>query len=354
MIHEVPPNVTTLTLDGLIPNTEYELTIVALHYLPPSASRSSPSSRRDYSLDQMTLSPMTGPDRGHNHHPNKVPLESASEPIRFISPDTGKFKFNNNLFLIRFTNSDCQPFLEPGRFYRHSHKQLLLRKKDPNAPLKLKMDEVVIVVGVLIAWMSIIGLFIKKWGKIRAIEPCQSYFSPEIYDIPLNKSLGLIKRSVDMSAQTAMSQSLTVQHQQLILNSGLPMLAPGTSGAFDSRRSLSALVSNLRRDSNNCAGGYNLSSPPSIDVQSTGGHHQRQRVNSVFVTPPTRPVTPYDGTNNNIGNGDRERTSVVSIMGESPPRRFKSAEDLRSIVNEFTRRKSTLLMSPTYFIAKKE
>ena len=228
---------------------------------------------------------------------------------------------------------------EPGRFYRHSYKQLLLRKRDPNEPLRLKTDEVVIVVGVLLAWMAIIALFIKKWGKIRAIEPCQSYFSPEIYDIPLNKSLGLIKRSVDMTAQSAIAQtSPSHQQQQLIMSSGLPLVNT------DSRRSLSALVSTLRRDSNN----YYLSSPPSCTMGEPGVG--RPRMNSVFVTPPTRPVTPYGANGNNGGSGGR--ASLVSNAGESPPRRFKSAEDLRSIVNQFTRRKSTLLMSPTYFMKK--
>lgn len=268
-------------------------------------------------------------------------------------------------------------FLEPGRFYRHSHKQLLLRKKDPNAPLKLKTDEVVIVVAVLVAWVSIIALFIKKWGKIRAIEPCQSYFSPEIYDIPLSKSLSA-KRSVDISAQTQISQANT----QLILNSGLPLNC-ATSDMM-SRRSLSALVTNLRRDSIN----YHLtsSSPPSIveGSSSATSYHQRPRMSSVFVTPPTRPQTPFkdghrgghvqyhdddDGQYHHQHHQQQQqqqqqqqsnqRTSVVSInynppsrtsSADSPPRRYKSAEDLRSIVNEFTRRKSTLLMSPSYFM----
>ena len=79
-------------------------------------------------------------------------------------------------------------FLEPGRFNRHSRKPLVLGKRDPNEKVTIKTDELVIVILVLCIWCGIICLFIKKWGKIRAIEPCQSYFSPEIYDIPLKKS----------------------------------------------------------------------------------------------------------------------------------------------------------------------
>lgn len=92
----MPPNITTLTLDGLVPNTEYELSIVALYYLPPSASQSSPSSRRDYSLDQ-TLYPMpslASPSSSFEYKTpserRRIPEESASEPIKFISPDSGK------------------------------------------------------------------------------------------------------------------------------------------------------------------------------------------------------------------------------------------------------------------------
>lgn len=61
---------------------------------------------------------------------------------------------------------------------------MLLRKKDTGGAT-VKLDEVAIVVFVLFAWFGVICLFIKKWGKIRAIEPCQSYFAPDIYDLPL-------------------------------------------------------------------------------------------------------------------------------------------------------------------------
>lgn len=127
MIHEVPPNITTLTLDGLVPNTEYELSIVALYYLPPSASQSSPSSRRDYSLDQ-TLSPipsLTSPSTSFEFKTpterRRIPEESASEPIKFISPDSGiifdahfsHFILNKNYFSrTRRTGKILSSFLQ--------------------------------------------------------------------------------------------------------------------------------------------------------------------------------------------------------------------------------------------------
>ena len=76
---------------------------------------------------------------------------------------------------------------EPGRFYRHSYKPMLL-KKQHSGGTTVKMDEAAIVIFVLFVWFGVICLFIKKWGKIRAIEPCQSYFAPEIYELPLKGS----------------------------------------------------------------------------------------------------------------------------------------------------------------------
>ena len=113
MIHEVPPNITTLTLDGLVPNTEYQLSIVALYYLPPSASQSSPASKRDYSLDQ-TLSPipsLASPSSSSEYKTptdrRRIPEESASEPIKFISPDSGMIFDAHFSHLIFKTNYFC-------------------------------------------------------------------------------------------------------------------------------------------------------------------------------------------------------------------------------------------------------
>ena len=197
--------------------------------------------------------------------------------------------------------------IEPGRFYRHSYKPLLLRKKDPNEKISIKTDEMVIVILVLLAWFAIICLFIKKWGKIRAIEPCQSYFSPEIYDIPLKKSMLRAAGSLDLSPGTiGPTGTIGSTTGQIMVST-------------ESRKSLAGITNQLRRDSLY----YLQPSPSYMNIQ-------RPRINSVFVTPPTRPPTP--------------------LPPDPTPRRYKSAEDLRSIVNELTRRKSTLLMSPTHFM----
>lgn len=216
----------------------------------------------------------------------------------------------------------CTVLAEPGRFNRHAHRPLLLRKKNANQKVSIRTDELAIVIFVLCAWFGIIGIFIKKWGKIRAIEPCQSYFSPEIYDIPLKKSMA---PSGEMSPGGG---AAGVTSGSLIPGSE-PYLAGLQMTSRESRGSLSSV---LRRES------YPMHVLTGVGVQSGRNYltvvneatgFSRQRLNSVFVTPPTRPPTP--------------------LPGETSPRRFKSAEDLRSIVSEFTRRKSTLLMNPSHF-----
>jgi hypothetical protein len=231
----------------------------------------------------------------------KPVTESSSDVIRFVSPDS-----------------------EPGRFNRHSYRSLVKRTNQIPGEVSVKTDELVIVILVLCIWFTVIGVFIKKWGKIRAIEPCQSYYSPEIYDIPLKKSMG-ISSDAGLSPQGP-GPSFD--------NNGCPSHHMTST---ESRRSLTA---SSRRESYpaylmttyaSChpSGAHTsvFTNSPNSSYFTAQGH--RQRLNSVFVTPPTRPPTP--------------------LPGETSPRRFKSAEDLRSIVNEFTRRKSTLLLPPSYF-----
>ena len=304
IIRELPPTFRNITIESLEPQTEYFLTIIALFQSPI----------------QSELPPLVDPSVIHDSSGNKKPplppnyhklwgddrkkpiTESSSDVIRFVSPDS-----------------------EPGRFNRHSYRSLVKRTNQIPGEVTVKTDELVIVILVLCIWITVIAVFIKKWGKIRAIEPCQSYYSPEIYDIPLKKSMGITS------------------------DAGLSPVGPGPSfdngcpshhmTSTESKRSLTGVS---RRESfpaylmTTHASCYPSGTYPSQFGHSSltthsylNAHGQRQRLNSVFVTPPTRPPTP--------------------LPGETSPRRFKSAEDLRSIVNEFTRRKSTLLMPPSYF-----
>ena len=301
IIREVPPTFRNITIESLEPQTEYFLTIIALFQSPlqsqlPPILDASPSTTK--AAGKKKQRPSLPPDyqRLWGDERKQRVTESSSDVVRFVSPD-----------------------LEPGRFNRHSYRSLRLGNQAPSG-VTVKTDELVIVILVLCIWVTVIAIFIKKWGKIRAIEPCQSYYSPEIYDIPLKKSMG---RTSD---------------------AGLSPVGPGPSfdangcpshhmTSTESKRSLSGAS---RRESypvyTMTAGhGFPCGTYP---AQLGSPHHssqgqQRLRLNSVFVTPPTRPPTP--------------------LPADSSPRRFKSAEDLRSIVNEFTRRKSTLLLPPSYF-----
>lgn len=300
----MPPTFRNITIEGLEPQTEYFLTIIALFQspiksdLPPlvdpseiqySSSTAKPSLPVNYHK-------LWGNDSSNSQKPV---TQSSSDVIRFVSPDS-----------------------EPGRFNRHSYRSLVRRPHQVPGGVTVKTDELVIVILVLCIWITVIAVFIKKWGKIRAIEPCQSYYSPEIYDIPLKKSMGL-------SSDGGMSP--VGAGQPSFDNNGCHLMT-----STESRRSLSAAS---RRESYPAyvmtSSGFPSGTYPSQYANASSNspylnpYGQRQRLNSVFVTPPTRPPTP--------------------LPGESSPRRFKSAEDLRSIVNEFTRRKSTLLMPPSYF-----
>lgn len=306
IIREVPPTFRNITIESLEPQTEYFLTIIALFEspiksdLPPLVD---PSEIQYSSSTQKPSLPLNYHKLWGNDSGSRKPVtESSSDVIRFVSPDS-----------------------EPGRFNRHSYRSLVRRPHQVPGEVTVKTDELVIVILVLCIWVTVIAVFIKKWGKIRAIEPCQSYYSPEIYDIPLKKSMGL-------SSDGGLSP--VGPGPSFDNNAGHPMTST------ESRRSLSAAS---RRESYPAyvmtsgtgygfpSGTYSGSQFPnsSSNTPNLNPYGQRQRLNSVFVTPPTRPPTP--------------------LPGDSSPRRFKSAEDLRSIVNEFTRRKSTLLMPPSYF-----
>ena len=287
-----------MTIETFVPLTEYYLTIIALFESPDKIEL--PPLFDPSLYTSTTTRPLLPPQyrdkwiqsQGeHEKQRRKRVTESSSDFVIFVSPG-----------------------LYPDRFNRGAYRRLNRQMK--TEVTQVKTDELVIVFLVLCIWITVIAIFIKKWGKIRAIEPCQTYYSPEIYDIPLKKSMGITPEA------------------------GLSPVGPGPSGlekngshhmtSTESKRSLSGPASRRESYPIHCltkahAGAASQSISSNASVQAG----QRLRLNSVFVTPPTRPPTP--------------------LPGESSSRRFKSAEDLRSIVTHFTRRKSTLLMSPSYF-----
>jgi hypothetical protein len=144
-----------------------------------------------------------------------------------------------------------------------------LIRLDNDQDINVRPGEVVIVVAVLIVWMLIIFTFIKKWGKIRTLEPTR------------NRTDGT---SISPFQQKTLFASMG--------NTNIPQLHTD-----DSRNSV---------DIGNCSPFTNLSRP---------------RLNSVFLTSPCRKssLLPEDGTQ---------------------PRRYKSAEDLKSLVFQITRHKN--------------
>ena len=140
---------------------------------------------------------------------------------------------------------------------------------DNDTDINIRPGEVIIVVVVLIVWMLIIFTFIKKWGKIRTLEPTR---------------IRTEGTSISPFQQKTRFASMG--------NTNIPQLHTD-----DSRNSV---------DMTNC-------------LQFTD--FSRPRLNSVFLTSPCR------------------KSSLLPEDG-SKPRRYKSAEDLKSLVFKITQNKN--------------
>lgn len=122
IIQEVPLRQRNITLDRLLPATEY----------------------------QLVLSTVT--EAGDNH---------TSRLVHFISPS------DNESHRFRLSNLNRPIHTDP--------------EKKSNE-FSVREDEVVIVVLVLAGWIGCLLLFFNKWGKIRMLEPYQpAYHSSEAY-----------------------------------------------------------------------------------------------------------------------------------------------------------------------------
>lgn len=122
---EVPCTVFNVTLDRLLPLTEYLLTI------------------NPFPLEVEATS-----GRNRNH----LSSEYGSNSIRFISPQV---EFN------RFSKVKSTSLI-----VKKSHDEL----NGEGQVVVVKFGELFVVLFVLFGWFFIIFLFIKKWGKIRGIE----------------------------------------------------------------------------------------------------------------------------------------------------------------------------------------
>lgn len=113
IIREVSPSTRNVTIDGLEPNVNYELVIIALFESPVNASippiskplstlqTTTPNYPKEFYkfYQQINKSPSGQSNnqgklnsrQGINDHSTYKSRESASEAIRFISPDIGEF-----------------------------------------------------------------------------------------------------------------------------------------------------------------------------------------------------------------------------------------------------------------------
>ncbi|RWS27605.1 ephrin type-A receptor 7-like protein [Leptotrombidium deliense] len=199
-IQEVPHYIKNITIERLLPHTEYQLLITAI-----------------------TSTDLIG---------------NSSKLVRFISPDS-----------------------EPHRFFRNGFNPLRIRL-DNDTGINVRPTEVLIVVLVLIAWLGVIFLFIKKWGKIRTLEPTRSRANDEDYSVYQQK-----------------------------LRCTIPQVH-----TTNSQNSIKGLDFSPRL-------------------------YDRPRLNSVFLASPSR------------------RNSLLPLE-YSAPRRYKSAEDLKSLVVQITQNKA--------------
>ena len=211
-VQEVPINMRNVTIEQLVPNTEYQLLI-----------------------NVVSSSDLIG---------------NSSHFIRFVSPDG-----------------------EPHRFVRGGMNPLRIRL-DVDPEIIVRPGEAILVSFILIFWVLVILWFIKKWGKIRTLEPTRHRTDTDISSF---------------SQQTRFTS---------IGGANIPQVHTS-----DSRDSLELV---------NC---------------TSTGNFQRPRLNSVFLVSPSR------------------RSSLLPEE-YNIPRRYKSAEDLKSLVLQITQTKGLHTTGP--------
>lgn len=180
-IVEVPCSVLNVTLDRLMPSTEYVLSV------------------NPFPLD-IEKNGLFNKDGGHHrkadtHHYNTHHGGSqATNTIRFISPQ-----------------------VEFNRFSKIKSTSLIIRKSatDQENIVVVKMGELMVVLFVLFGWFLIIFLFIKKWGKIRGIETTPSSMPAAIAAIPFSSNSALNSSSNQQSFRNQRSKE---SNEESVLN----------------------------------------------------------------------------------------------------------------------------------------
>ena len=179
---------------------------------------------------------------------------------------------------------------------------------DTEESATMKPAELLVVVLVLLAWVGVIRLFIKKWGKIRTLEPHQNRI------IPADQT-GVSK--VDLRSGSGTIIIPTTAAGTAVIHAGSicgALAAPCKSRlqSFANITSIPKLQMSESQDS--------LFSSSWVGAVGSGQTPCRPRINSVFLTSPSR------------------RPSFMQFENNSTPRRYKSAEDLQSVVMQVTER----------------
>ena len=209
-IIEVPCTVRNVTIERLLPSTEYLLTVNTVpwpdfpsktsssgsnNHLHPHHSSSSPgfsttsgveSSRKNSRLNTIDI---TESKEISSSTPSFESRKGSSTSQGWLPPEPGAGSpvtsfYNNPRYsfhgsapnVIRFIS----PQIEYSRFSKFKSSSLIIRRDSDlfnpeSGAVLVKKGELAVVLFVLSGWMLIIFIFVKKWGKIRGIETVSTY-----------------------------------------------------------------------------------------------------------------------------------------------------------------------------------
>lgn len=172
----------------------------------------------------------------------------------------------------------------------------------------MKPAELAVVALVLLVWLGVIRLFIKKWGKIRTLEPNRA----------MRTGRPSVSKMDSRSAQNSGSGPIVASAAAAVTSAGnvCGALAAPCKSRLHSFAQLSSIPRLQMSESQTSLCSNSWNNYDNTPFQSIA---HRPRINSVFLTSPSR------------------RPSMMQFE-PNVPRRYKSAEDLQSVVMQITER----------------
>jgi len=207
-IIEVPCNIRNITIERLLPSTEYILTVntvpsVDVAFDPSSSTHgisgesgreasASVSAEGENRNSHPTPIDKANKQHHHDHHhrifSNSIPPDgqhsyvvsgaTGQEHTQKTTTVSGRKPYHGSApNMIRFISPQVE---YTGRFSKFKSNSLIIRRDpdffDPDAGVVIvKKGELAVVLFVLSGWLLIIFIFIRKWGKIRGIETVSSF-----------------------------------------------------------------------------------------------------------------------------------------------------------------------------------